>query len=546
MNNDLNMQLIEQLMVADVVSEKTVDFFCQQIHGTFESHLQSFAGLSLYQQDGETFVEQVRVPKQADVDKTLTPDKHGSILSAIQDKKHITDAPNIYLPMYKTGDSIPTMILCFIVSDAEERAAVRWALLHRFILREFQRLHETRETGSNVNERLQEQINIINAYNELTTFASRNHSEQALLDKGADILLNLLDIDHVGIMMIDDERKVANLVSDVPPQNASIQQLPVEGELWEKLARGEHLFIENVASMENEDQDSKEIFDAHGIQSALIIPFIDLSGKHIGSIGLDKFNGRINISDDQMQSARLISAQLVSHLQSLRLLQSSQRFANQMQQIAKFGETVQSRLELTEIFQTSLHFTNRILDVDYISIVLYDESQQKMIVRAYRQDGQDVILPAENPVMPLEDTVVGQVWRSREPVYIRHFKTDKYKDPFAKNIEVMYATSLVSRGITRGVIEVGRTQSVAMSELDRSVLSQLANQLAVGLENVTAYTQSQRLAQNKVLANEISLQLQQQMDMDSLLNTTITELGKALGAKRARIRLGVQEAIDKN
>ena len=32
--------------------------------------------------------------------------------------------------------------------------------------------------------------------------------------------------------------------------------------------------------------------------------------------------------------------------------------------------------------------------------------------------------------------------------------------------------------------------------------------------------------------------------MDSLLNTTVTELGKALGAKRARIRLGIQQVVD--
>ena len=82
--------------------------------------------------------------------------------------------------------------------------------------------------------------------------------------------------------------------------------------------------------------------------------------------------------------------------------------------------------------------------------------------------------------------------------------------------------------------------------MDRSVLSQLANQLASILEKTTADIQNQRQAQNKILANEIALQLQQQMNMDSLLNTTVTELGKALGAKRARIRLGIGQDISDN
>ena len=74
----------------------------------------------------------------------------------------------------------------------------------------------------------------------------------------------------------------------------------------------------------------------------------------------------------------------------------------------------------------------------------------------------------------------------------------------------------------------------------------MASQLAIALENATTYVQSQQLAQNKALANEIALQLQQQVDIDSLLNTTVTELGKALGAKRARIRLGVQQVASDN
>lgn len=41
----------------------------------------------------------------------------------------------------------------------------------------------------------------------------------------------------------------------------------------------------------------------------------------------------------------------------------------------------------------------------------------------------------------------------------------------------------------------------------------------------------------KALVNDISNQLQQQSDMEQVLAITLNELGKALGAKRARIRL---------
>jgi GAF domain-containing protein len=68
----------------------------------------------------------------------------------------------------------------------------------------------------------------------------------------------------------------------------------------------------------------------------------------------------------------------------------------------------------------------------------------------------------------------------------------------------------------------------------------MTNQLAVAIANAETYSQSQRLARNKVKANEIIAHLQQQADVTSILQVTAQELGKALGAKRARIRLGLK------
>lgn len=47
----------------------------------------------------------------------------------------------------------------------------------------------------------------------------------------------------------------------------------------------------------------------------------------------------------------------------------------------------------------------------------------------------------------------------------------------------------------------------------------------------------QRLAQSRALVNQITGQMQQETDIASILDLTVSELGQALGARRARIRL---------
>jgi GAF domain-containing protein len=722
-NNVLNMQLIEQLTVANKTTT-TLDMFCQQIHQAFQSQLESFSKLTLYQRQGEDFVGQIQLPDAVAVSQALTSKTHNSLWSAIMENQHHIAESDVYLPLYSHSE--PRGILKFTISDTEVQSNIHWSILKNILSREFHNLltndTETSQpqhlleavidiayqislaendteitnllfksmpksvshialyrfntplsannnpdeiclrtiasrestthiddtvvlesdtvfsngltdklldgkfviknhTGAstdklpqvlmesiqstpiqsfvlnglragkrlvgfivfgsekptqidtqyhrnfriladqigiifenqrllqnaqNTSSQLGEQIQIQRTLNELATFASSHKDEKQLLDKGSETLLQILPVDHVGIMMIDEDGKFADLVSDIPVRPTDIRRITVAGEAWERLANGEPQTIEHTVEQTNLPESSKQALNAMNIKSTIFIPFIDISGKLMGSIGLDSFESNISLTDEQIQTAQLITAQLVSQLQNLRLLKNSQLLANQMQQIAKFGETIQARLDLAEILQTTLHFANRVLDIDYINIVLYDAGLQKLIVKAYHLDERDVVIPLNNPVMPIEDTVIGAVWKNREPVYVRHMDQSPYHNPHAKDIKTLYAVALISQGVTRGAIEIGRSDTQGIRTMDSSVLLQMANQLAIALENATAYAQNQRLTQNKILANEIALQLQQQMDIDSLLNTTVTELGKALGAKRARIRLGVQQAIGDN
>lgn len=409
------------------------------------------------------------------------------------------------------------------------------------IIFENQRLLQNAQSSS---AKLEEQVQIQRAINELATFASANQDEKLLLDKGAETLLQTLHVDHVGITTFDEESEVATLISDVPVRKTAIRSIPIEPKLREQLEQGNYITIQNDERIEGLSEKALDSLDEIGVESTILMPLLNLSGQLIGSVGLDKFKGRISLTDEQIRTASLISAQLASQLQNLHLLKDSQHFANQMQQIARFGETIQARLELSEILQTTLHFANRILNIDYINIVLYDEGLQSLVIKAYYREGEEEILPPNQPTIPVENTVIGTVWKNRDPIYVRHMDNSPYTNSFAPFVKTLYAVALISQGVTRGVIEIGKSNTQGIRTLDRSVLIQMANQLAVALENSTTHVQSQRLAQNKILANEIALQLQQQVDMDSLLNTTVTELGKALGAKRARIRLGIQQVTD--
>jgi GAF domain-containing protein len=90
---------------------------------------------------------------------------------------------------------------------------------------------------------------------------------------------------------------------------------------------------------------------------------------------------------------------------------------------------------------------------------------------------------------------------------------------------------------------MGHARPFAYSETDVIVFQQLTDHLATAIENATLYAKSRRGAYNEALVNNIAVRLQQQGDIEDMLHITASDLGKALGARRARIRLGTGQYV---
>jgi GAF domain-containing protein len=71
------------------------------------------------------------------------------------------------------------------------------------------------------------------------------------------------------------------------------------------------------------------------------------------------------------------------------------------------------------------------------------------------------------------------------------------------------------------------------------MLQSVAQRLALSIDNARLFEQTQDLAQQELQVNAISAKLQGVTNMNELVKIAISELGRALGAKEASIRLGM-------
>lgn len=398
----------------------------------------------------------------------------------------------------------------------------------------------------------QQQVRLLQLLNEI---ASKNEAEQdetTLLQSGAEALVTATGFDHASIFMLEVDRRSALLTAEYPGTRAFGLRLSSEGGLIQRLRESHQpLPILNVASAPQLAGGNRQVLQRLGTQSVLFMPMFDLQGDLLCIVSLESYSPLDAFDADQVRLASSVVAQIVVGLQRLLLLNNSQRQAAQMQQITLFSQRVQSSLDLQEILRLAVQASRDVLDFDYLTIRLpqaepEDEAMPNLRIMAHylvdelQHDDDDDLRVDAGP-----NTLVTTAWQTQQLVEVDDLRDGgAWQHPLSDDLRSMMALPIVARGERLGLIEVGKREAYAYLPTDRAALQQLANQLGVTLGNAEAYRQMDRLARNKALANEISARLQQQLDIPTVVTMTLQELGQALGAKRGRIRLGLNPQIN--
>jgi len=98
------------------------------------------------------------------------------------------------------------------------------------------------------------------------------------------------------------------------------------------------------------------------------------------------------------------------------------------------------------------------------------------------------------------------------------------------------------RGQKIGTLEAHKhPRSGDWSPDEVALLETLADQLSVALESARLYQDTQRRAMEERLVGEVTARMRETMDVDTVLQTAIREIGDALGIAEVEVRMGGEE-----
>ncbi|HET9910193.1 MAG TPA: GAF domain-containing protein [Anaerolineales bacterium] len=186
--------------------------------------------------------------------------------------------------------------------------------------------------------------------------------------------------------------------------------------------------------------------------------------------------------------------------------EQTSRRAAQLQTITELSETIAQLQDLIEIFPTVTTLISERFGFYHVGIFLVDQDHTYAILQAANSEGGKRMLTRRHRLR-LGTGVVGFAAQTGQPRIALDVGADAvfFDNPDLPNTRSEVALPLKTRGQTIGILDVQSTEAGAFSTEDLQVLTALANQVSIALENARLLTETRTaLAQVQEVYNEFS------------------------------------------
>jgi len=208
---------------------------------------------------------------------------------------------------------------------------------------------------------------------------------------------------------------------------------------------------------------------------------------------LRRLNAELNVREAQMKTAQEAIKQHVDE-RTVELEKANEqisRRAAQLQAITELSESIAQLQDLNEIFPSATKLISERFGFYHVGIFLVDQSHEYAILQAANSEGGERMLKRSHR-LKLGVGVVGFCAQTGQPRIALDVGTDAifFNNPDLLDTHSEAALPLKSRGETIGVLDVQSTAAGAFSSEDLEVLTALANQVSIALENARLLTEA--------------------------------------------------------
>jgi len=257
-----------------------------------------------------------------------------------------------------------------------------------------------------------------------------------------------------------------------------------------------------------------------GISSTCTLPLVR-GTRRLGVMSLGR--SYPNAYDEQeIDFLRLVAEQISLAIDAAVNFYISQRVQDQLKLTLELTNQVVSNLEFHDLLHAASTSVRQIMGCDAAAIMLADAEGKQLRVHAFDYPESRGVF-TEGALVPIEGTMPGDAFKSGKPMIVNRLDPaemppEMYRKASAEGLHSLCDVPLISKNRLLGVLAVARREENAFDEEEVSFLVQVANQLAIGVENALAYRQigelTEKLAQEKLYLED---EIRGEMDFEGIV-----------------------------
>jgi len=241
-------------------------------------------------------------------------------------------------------------------------------------------------------------------------------------------------------------------------------------------------------------------------------------------------------AEDNLRTLQILADQLAIAVVNTELFAETQEHLAQHRLLHHITTTAASGTTLDEALQSAVNGLQVTLGGDRVSILLADREKKVLEVKAAVGYASNVF----DLRIPIGSGITGWTAAHRKTLRVNNVLQDTRYIEASSNTRSEMAIPLLYRSELLGVLNVESEQLSAYAENDEELLGTLGGSLAAIIANARLLEQIRAQAERERVLFEITDKIRRTTDMETILATTVSELTRAVGANRARIKVGIK------
>ena len=226
--------------------------------------------------------------------------------------------------------------------------------------------------------------------------------------------------------------------------------------------------------------------------------------------------------EEEVGFLRQVSEQIGLAIDAAVNFQVSQRVQDRLKLILDLTNQVVSNLEFEDLLRATSGSVRRVMQAEAAAIMLAEADGKHLRVHALDFPESKGIF-TEGALVPVEGTMPGHSFQSGKPMVVNRLDPatmtpEMYRKAAGEGLNSFCDVPLMTRNRLLGILAVARRDENTFDDDQVTFMTQVANQVAIGVENALAYSEiaelKDRLAQEKLYLEE---EIRGEMDFEGIV-----------------------------